>query len=161
MRNLLLVFVKNPELGKVKSRLAKYIGDKKALSVYLKLLNHTKKVVVDLKIDKRICYSDSIIQHDMWEFDKFQKMQQTGDDLGTRMFNSLDTAFKEKYSKICLIGSDLLELTQDVIEESFRMLDDHDLVVGPARDGGYYLIGMKSPKKELFENKAWGTETVL
>ena len=161
MEKLLIIFVKNPKIGKVKSRLAKSIGDRKALSVYKKLLRRTKEHVIDLEIDKRVCYSEMIDQEDLWENSKFQKSLQQGDDLGVRMYNAIKDASKDPYHKICLIGSDIMELTDEIIIRAFSLLDEHDIVLGPSFDGGYYLIGMKSPVKELFLNKKWSTEVVL
>lgn len=161
MQNLLIIFTKNLELGKVKSRLARDIGPKMALSVYEKLIKHTRNIVVDLKMDKRVCYSNYIVHDDLWETGKFQKGQQKGKDLGERMHNAIATAFNEGYSKICVIGSDMIELEQEVVIEAFHLLGQHDVVLGPAKDGGYYLIGANAPQPILFENKTWGTETVL
>jgi len=161
MKKLLIIFVKNPELGKVKSRLAKSIGEKKALSVYKKLLERTKEVLMEIEIDKRVCYSEIIDQEDLWENSNFQKSLQKGDDLGVRMHNAIDAAFKDLYGKICLIGSDIMDLSDEIIKNAFNLLDDHDIVLGPSFDGGYYLIGMKSPAKELFLNKKWSTGVVL
>lgn len=161
MENLLIIFVKNPVIGKVKSRLAKSIGDKKALSVYIKLLTNTKKIVKDLDMDKRVCYSDTIDKEDLWGSSNFQKSLQKGNDLGLRMYHAIDDASKESYDKICLIGSDIMELTDEIIIKAFNRLDDFDIVLGPSFDGGYYLIGMNSPVRELFLNKKWSTGVVL
>jgi rSAM/selenodomain-associated transferase 1 len=161
MENLLIIFVKNPELGKVKSRLAESIGDRKALSVYKKLLRRTKEIIMDLGMDKRVCYSEMIDREDLWENSNYQKSSQKGDDLGVRMYNAIKDASKDSYHKICLIGSDIMELTDEIIVKAFNLLDDHDVVLGPSFDGGYYLIGMKSPVKELFLNKKWSTSVVL
>lgn len=161
MKKLLIIFVKNPELGKVKSRLAKSIGDKKALSVYKKLLKRTKEVLMNIEIDKRVCYSEMIDEEDLWENSNFQKSLQKGDDLGVRMYNAIDAASDDGYEKICLIGSDLMDLSDEIILKAFNLLDDYDIVLGPSFDGGYYLIGMKSPVKELFLNKKWSTGSVL
>lgn len=157
----MIIFVKNPELGKVKTRLAKSIGDKMALSVYKKLMMHTRKVALDLKLDKRVCYSNYIVQDDLWELERFQKARQEGEKLGERMHNAIGKASREGYSKICVIGSDLYDLRRNILEEAYQLLDKQDVVLGPAEDGGYYLIGVNAPQQKLFENKNWGTETVL
>ena len=77
------------------------------------------------------------------------------------MRNAFSDAFENSYDKICLIGSDILELTDEIIVRAFDHLDTHDIVLGPSLDGGYYLIGMKSPVSHVFENKKWGTGEVL
>jgi len=161
MKSLLIIFVKNPELGKVKSRLAKSIGEEKALKVYKMLLAKTKELVIDLEVDKLICYSNRIEHEDLWENYSFQKAKQVGDNLGEKMYNSIQQASINLYKKICLIGSDNMELTDEIIHNAFKYLNDHDIVIGPAKDGGYYLIGMKSPKNEIFKLSNWGTSSVL
>ena len=72
----------------------------------------------------------------------------------------LKTLLDSGYEKVIIIGSDLLDLNQDIITEAFHKLHQHDVVIGPAEDGGYYLLGMKTLHPKLFKNKAWGTETV-
>lgn len=161
MKNLLIIFVKNPKIGKVKSRLANSIGEEKALSVYKKLLLKTNEVVIDLNLDKCVYYSESIDQEDLWENSIFLKAKQKGENLGVRMRNAFNEAFENSYDKICLIGSDIMELTDEIIVQAFDHLDTHDIVLGPSIDGGYYLIGMKSPVSYVFENKKWGTGEVL
>ncbi|MCG8307173.1 MAG: TIGR04282 family arsenosugar biosynthesis glycosyltransferase [Cytophagales bacterium] len=161
MKKLLIIFVKNPELGKVKSRLAKSIGKEKALQVYKKLLQQTKNITVAVDCDKLICYSDRIERNDLWDNINFKKSVQAGKDLGDRMFNSIRQASKDAYNRICLIGSDNMELTSEIINRAFGYLDGDDIVLGPAKDGGYYLIGMKYPVSEIFSNKKWGSSDVL
>lgn len=161
MKKLLIIFVKNPETGKVKSRLANSIGDEKARSVYKKLLLKTKDVVKGLDIDKQVCYAEFIDLDDIWENDAFDKTLQCHGDLGERMKNAFQNAFSNSYSKVCLIGSDIMELNEDILTDAFELLEKSDLVIGPSLDGGYYLIGMKSPKENLFENISWSSSSVL
>jgi len=161
MDSLLIIFVKNPEIGKVKSRLAKIIGAEKALFVYKKLLIKTKEIVANISVEKLVCYSDKISAGDLWENSSFQKTLQRGDDLGDKMYNAFHDAVEQSYRKICLIGSDNMEITADIIKEAFHQLDDQDIVLGPAIDGGYYLIAMKFPYREIFKNKEWGSDSVL
>jgi rSAM/selenodomain-associated transferase 1 len=160
-KELLIIFIKNPEKGRVKTRLAHSVGEVKALSVYQKLLWHTRQIVSDLVADKCVAYSNYINQRDIWENDKFRKCVQLGEDLGSKMQNAIAVGFKAHYDSICLIGSDIFELTSSIIEQAFHDLHNHDLVLGPALDGGYYLIGMNRPLPELFKNIPWGSEQVL
>lgn len=156
-----MIFIKNPVLGKVKTRLAKTIGDEKALHVYQMLLDHTHKVVRSVNIDKAVFYSDFIESDDVWKKDKFQQFIQTGDDLGDRMSNAFLKAFNMRYKKVVIIGSDCFDLNEDIISEAFNILEEHEVTLGPAKDGGYYLLGMKNHHGQLFKNKAWSTENVL
>ncbi len=160
-KNLILIFTRNPELGKVKTRLAATIGDENALEIYIQLLDHTKKVALETPYDKRVLYSEEINHNDMWKADYFQKKLQVGADLGERMHNAFQSGFDDGYEKIVIIGSDLIALESTDITQAISKLDHHDIVVGPAEDGGYYLLGMKRIPENLFQNKEWGTSTVL
>ncbi len=160
-KELLIVFIKQPEKGKVKSRLAGSIGDEKALSVYKKLIVKTLETIRGLKVDKRICYSEKILVNDLFDNSLFQKAVQQGDDLGQKMHHAIATAGNEGYDKICLIGSDIYDLTEKILAQAFSELDHCDIVLGPATDGGYYLVGMKNPVSEIFGEINWGTTHVL
>ena len=159
--NHLIVFARNPELGKIKTRLAKSVGDHNALKVYLHLLEHTAHICSSLKVDKHIYYDSFIELDDIFPENVFQKSIQSGDDLGFRMYNAFKDVFGQWGKKIVLIGTDCFELNASIIEDAFKALDTNDAVVGPAKDGGYYLIGMTNLKKEFFVQKTWGGENVL
>ena len=160
LKNLLLIFTRNPELGKVKTRLAKTVGDKTALDIYLFLLQKTKEVTKSITCDKTVYYSEKIIEDDLWNRSNYQKREQFGKDLGEKMKNAIDDGFKKRYTKIIVIGSDLFDLKPSLINDAFEKLDNNDVVIGPATDGGYYLIGLKKLHLKIFENKNWGTSTV-
>lgn len=159
--NLLLIFTRNPELGKCKTRLAAVIGDESALEIYEFLLARTAEITRKLKADKVVYYSESIMEQDVWDSRDYDKKRQEGRDLGERMLNAFQWGFKQGYQKILIIGSDLYDLSSRDLEEAFETLDNNNFVVGPASDGGYYLLGMKKLKEELFEAKAWGKASVL
>lgn len=159
--NLILIFTRNPELGKCKTRLAATVGDKTALEIYKFLLEHTASITKNLSFDKQVYYSEEIWEEDVWDNNIFNKKLQKGIDLGERMANAFKQGFKAGYKKICVIGSDMYDLSQEDIELAFNKLDTNDFVIGPAEDGGYYLLGMKSMYPNLFTDKAWGTGNVL
>ena len=159
--DLLLIFTRNPELGKCKTRLAAKIGDPAALEVYTFLLNHTVGFTQSLDAHKIVYYSEEIWENDIWDNGLYQKQLQIGDDLGKRMKNAFAQGFDSGFKKIIIIGSDMYDLSQSDLEEAFSMLDSHDYVIGPAEDGGYYLLGMKVENSKVFQDKAWGTESVL
>ena len=159
-KNLLLIFTRNPELGKVKTRLAKSVGDKIALDIYQFLLQKTKEVTKNISCDKTVYYSEKIIEDDLWNRSNYQKKEQFGKDLGEKMKNAIEDGFNKKYKKIIVIGSDLFDLKPSLISDAFKKLDNNDVVIGPATDGGYYLIGLKKIPLKIFENKNWGTSTV-
>ena len=159
--NLLIIFVKNPRLGEVKTRLAKSIGNQKALDIYKALLSHTETVTNTLVCDKAIFYSSLVEKSDMWDEAKYQKFLQEGQNLGEKMNGAFNLAFELDYKNVVIIGSDCLEITSSIIEYAFEVLNRKDVVLGPAHDGGYYLIGMKTLHPELFESKTWSTENVM
>ena len=160
-RSLLIIFYRNPKLGKVKTRLAATVGNEKALQIFQKLALHTTQITKDLPCDKIVFYSDAIDLMDIWPNAIYLKALQQGDDLGERMKHALVAGFQTQYTSICIIGTDCYELTRPIILEGFHALRSADTVVGPARDGGYYLLGMKKPFAEIFDNKEWSTSTVL
>ncbi|MCV6631690.1 MAG: TIGR04282 family arsenosugar biosynthesis glycosyltransferase [Flavobacteriaceae bacterium] len=159
-KEVLLVFTRNPELGKVKSRLAKSVGEQTALDIYVFLLKHTKKIVAQTSAEKWIYFSENLEKDTIWLEPEFTKKLQQGNDLGARMRNAFEEAFLQA-SKVVVIGSDLYDLQPADIASAFAALDTADVVIGPAQDGGYYLLGTTQLLPELFENKSWGTHTVL
>ena len=160
-KNLLLIFTRNPEFGKVKTRLARDIGHQAALDIYKFLLAHTAKICTPLDTEKAVYYSEEIPNNDLWNATVFQKKKQIGEDLGERMQNAFAEGFHLGYSKIIIIGSDLYDIETKDLEQAFNVLNNHEIVIGPAEDGGYYLLGMKQLHPKLFKNKNWGTATVL
>ncbi|MBD0830772.1 TIGR04282 family arsenosugar biosynthesis glycosyltransferase [Aestuariibaculum sediminum] len=160
-KQALIIFTRNPELGKCKTRLAKTVGDEVALKIYKHLLQHTASVAASLKVDKFVFYSENIVENDIWNPKIFHKYLQSGQDLGERMESAFSALLNLGYNKVIIIGSDLLDLNTKTINKAFEKLNTHDYVVGPAKDGGYYLLGMKILTPTLFKNKAWGTQTVL
>lgn len=160
-KELLIIFTRNPELGKCKTRLAAEVGDKIALDVYNFLLDHTRYITKKINAVKFLYYSDIVPAYDRWNGSIYHKKQQKGKDLGEKMLNAFKDGFSEGFDKIVIIGSDIFDLGSDDIEMAFQKLDSNDFVLGPAQDGGYYLLGMTRLKEELFYNKSWGTNSVL
>lgn len=160
-KNALIIFVRNAELGKVKTRLAKTLGDEKTLEVYQQLLLHTISVTKDLNVDKFVFYNKEINKNDIWENNIYKKELQTGNDLGEKMKNAITHLLNLGYEKCVIIGSDLFDLDVTHINKSFEKLNINDFVIGPAQDGGYYLLGLKKVVSTIFENKEWSTESVL
>lgn len=160
MSNCLILFAKNLELGNVKTRLAKDIGDEQALKVYKKLSEHTHSITKSLECTKHLFYSDKLEENDLWT-GNFQKHVQQGNDLGEKMNNAFQYAFKENHQKVIIIGSDCYELNSEIIEDAFSKLDKADFVIGPASDGGYYLLGMKAANSYVFKYMQYSTSLVL
>ncbi|HKK73726.1 MAG TPA: TIGR04282 family arsenosugar biosynthesis glycosyltransferase [Saprospiraceae bacterium] len=155
----LITFVKNPQKGQVKTRLAKTLGDEQALRIYQALLEHTRQVCIKASAQRYLYYSNYIDENDNWSDTAFHKALQPNGDLGERM----ETAFRQvlkKHDKAIIIGSDCASLKEEIIERAFQLLDDHDFVLGPAMDGGYYLLGMRQVFPSLFENIPWSSKEV-
>ena len=159
MKSALIIFVRNPLLGKVKTRIAATIGDENALVIYKHLLQHTKNITESLPVTKFVFYADEVTTNDLWN--GYEKWLQSGTDLGERMSNAFESLFKNGFTKIVIIGSDCLELDEKMILDAFLKLNEYEIVIGPATDGGYYLLGMKSPFKNLFENITWSSNSVF
>jgi rSAM/selenodomain-associated transferase 1 len=156
---LIIVFVKNVLLGKVKTRLANSIGDFGAFEVYKELVaiaeHETKRFD---GADLHIYFSDVIIDS-KWEGCK--KFVQEGEDLGERMYNAFKNGFEAEYRQIIGIGSDLPDISADILSEGFDSLNEKDTVFGPAKDGGYYLLGMNQMYDQIFTEKPWSTDRLL
>ncbi|MEO8765741.1 MAG: TIGR04282 family arsenosugar biosynthesis glycosyltransferase [Ginsengibacter sp.] len=161
MKCALIIFVKKPEAGKVKTRLAVTLGNKKALEIYLQLLEHTRSIVKSVAADKFVFYVDTPGKNDLWEHNIFNKKIQHGKTLGNKMLNAFNEMFGAGYEKVSIIGSDCFELTTAIINQGFTELESCDLVIGPASDGGYYFLGMKKMHAALFASIEWSTEKVL
>lgn len=160
MKEAILIFIKNAALGKVKTRLATTVGDEKALQIYLALLKHTRSITQQIPVDRLLFYSSFIDHNDEWPSTDFIKHLQNGQDLGQRMTHAFQFAFQQ-YEKVLIIGSDCATLSPAIIQKAFDLLEQNDFVIGPAMDGGYYLLGMNKFHPEVFHNIEWSTATVL
>ncbi len=160
-KKALIIFTRNPELGKVKTRLAKSVGDESALKIYKFLLKHTVEITASLNVDKYVFYSENIHRDDIWDPEIYRKKLQRGENLGERMKNAFAEIFGMGYEKVIIVGSDIFDLEKKDVEVAYDALQTTNFVIGPAEDGGYYLLGMKEMKEEIFQNKEWGQNTVL
>jgi len=158
--NTLLIFTRNLVYGKVKTRLSVTLGNDKALSVYSLLVEHTAKIAKSVDAIRIVYYSEAIADEDTWD-NTYLKTVQQGGDLGKRMANAFNENLKTGTKMVVIIGTDCYELTGGIIADAFAQLEQHDVVIGPALDGGYYLLGMKVFHPELFVDVAWSTPSVL
>ena len=155
---LLQLFARLPEAGRVKTRLAAEIGEQAALTVYLRCLGHSLDLLRASGFDHQVWLdregSDS-------RFDGFDLHLQQGQDLGTRMLHALNRGL-ETHSRVLLAGSDCLDLEPRCLTRAAERLEDHDLALIPAEDGGFVLIGTRCPlPATLFDGVAWSSEWVL
>lgn len=157
----LVIFVRNPISGQVKTRLAKDIGDERALAIYLQLLQHTLEITRSLSFRKFIYYADEVSDYDLWSVPGYTKRKQRGNDLGERMLNAFKELFDQGFTRIIIIGSDCLQLKTDTLEKAVALLESNSAVIGPASDGGYYLLGLTKFYPDLFIDKPWSTNKVF
>ena len=166
MKNALICFLKFPQPGGVKTRLAEDFGDENAASLYEALAERVITEVFPLheRYDLILCvdpghdleaYQDWI--GEQWSF----WFQPEEEDLGGRMNAAVQRALDEGYGRVILIGSDCVGLSETLIGETFDKLDDHDFLIGPSTDGGYYLLALKADDPWLFLNMPWSTPDVL
>ena len=158
-KEVVLVFQKNEALGKVKTRLAAGVGEEQALDIYRQLLDKTYLTLKDISVSITTYFSEFIPDNPIHSAEN--KLVQVGQDLGERMKNAFAENFESGMEKVVLIGTDCPSLEGIHLSQAFEALDQYDLVIGPARDGGYYLIGMKRRADFLFEGITWSTELVL
>lgn len=163
--SVLIIFSKVPEAGKVKTRLIEQFGKSYSATIYRRLFWNTLAKATQADVEKIQLYIEGDQQHPeliriVKHFD-IEILQQQGQHLGERMHNALTSAFVD-FEHAVLIGCDCIALTVDDINLSIQSLQDSsDVVIGPAEDGGYYLIGMNQPQPELFKNIIWGSESVF
>ncbi len=155
----LAVFLRKPEKGKVKTRLAATIGDDAALDIYEQLISTTLGQVARLDIPTYLFYDGGLPDTET-RLPGFTYMQQHAGDLGRKMAEALAFVLS-RHQKAVIIGSDCPYLTERILRESLSMLDTADIVIGPALDGGYYLMGCKKNHPRLFEGINWSTSSVL
>jgi hypothetical protein len=161
----ILMFVKNPEEGMVKSRLASSIGDTAALDLYRCFVKDMMEMLTGTGYPYIIYFHppyarSTIVQ---WLGDTHLLLPQTGDNLGERMKNAFFEVFSKGYQNAILIGSDSPDLPGWLISEAFASLHNHDAIIGPSLDGGYYLIGFRADTflPEVFDRMPWSTQEVF
>ncbi len=150
MEKALLIFIKNPALGKVKTRLAKTVGAYNALKIYQHLLERTNEITEEAEADKFLYYNDFIPTSDNWSPMEYTKSIQRGPTLGDKMELAFSERFEEGYRRVLLIMPDCPKLNESHIDRAFNQLETHDLVIGPSTDGSFYALGMNRPIAEIF-----------
>lgn len=160
-----ILFVKLPEPGKVKSRLAQDMDGEIVQRLYECMVLDAIEMLEHVEAPFRICFDppdapDSVRQ---WLGQAYSYMPQTGDDLGARMEQAFIRVFSEGVDNALLIGSDIPSLTAAIIDIAFHSFSVCDAVIGPAEDGGYYLIGFKKKTFEpgIFQTMTWSSKTVF
>jgi uncharacterized protein len=166
LRKCLIVFTRYPETGKTKTRLIPALGADGASNLQRQMSEFTVARVRELKLSDGLDF-EIHFQGGNLELisgwlgkDLIYQLQSSGD-LGRRMHLAFAAAFKKGYQSTIIIGTDCPSLDRNIISEAFELLKQRDLVLGPATDGGYYLIGLNTLIPDLFASIAWSTSAVL
>ncbi|GAB3175004.1 TIGR04282 family arsenosugar biosynthesis glycosyltransferase [Telluribacter humicola] len=160
--NALIIFVKNPIEGKVKTRVAKTVGHTQAVEVYRELLDYTRSITDALPpadLRRTVYYGDFINDDDLWN--GYNKALQTEGDLGLRMQEAFREQFAAGAEQVVIIGSDCLDLRSHHLQQALDALQSTEVVLGPSTDGGYYLLGMTRLHKTLFNDMPWSQPELL
>ena len=162
MPNTILLFVKYPQPGRVKTRIAATVGADAATAIYKELV---ARVWSQLPADAAItvCYDPAERGEEVrvWLPGAARYEAQAAGDLGARLRMAVGSAFANGAAKVAVIGSDCVDITPAIFAETWERLDHAEVVLGPTDDGGYYLIALRRPRPALFENIRWSTEHTL
>jgi len=158
----LCVFVKAPRAGFVKTRLAAGLGDAAALAAYRRLLDVTLDRVRELaEVELRFTPDDAAGELGQWLRPGWTAAPQGGGDLGERLLRAVAEAHAQGIERLVIIGSDCPHVTAADIRLAWARLEEQDVVLGPARDGGYWLIALRAVRPELFRDIPWSSGEVL
>ncbi|GJM16820.1 MAG: hypothetical protein DHS20C13_21470 [Thermodesulfobacteriota bacterium] len=166
-KNTLIVFLKYPEAGKVKTRLAKDLGDQRAAEIYSEMSLEIINNVLDTSSYNTIIFYDPPEKEKENEIRNWigkkevQYLPQVGNTLGDKISNAFKEVFSSKSKRAVIIGTDCTDVTSETITQAIKSLTDVDVVLGPAVDGGYYLLGLNNHTPEIFKGIKWSTESVL
>ncbi len=159
--NALIIIAKYPEKETVKTRLKGLISDEKRVELYESLLKLTiQKLKAIPDVDTFLAYAPQSAKEYFSRFG-INVISLPSCDLGVNMFHAFKIVFNMGYNKAALVGADIPDLSPLIIQKSFHFSIDNDIVYGPAKDGGYYLVGMKKLIKEIFENVPWSSDMTL
>ncbi|MBW4582637.1 MAG: TIGR04282 family arsenosugar biosynthesis glycosyltransferase [Tildeniella nuda ZEHNDER 1965/U140] len=166
MSDRLIIFTRYPEAGKAKTRLIPALGAEAAAELHRQMTEYTlaqvKRLQQSLSLTVEIWFAGGDrIQMQTWLGSDLSYQPQPEGDLGDRMAQAFQTAFDNGVKAAIIIGTDCPELTDVLLTEAFQALQQTDLVLGPATDGGYYLIGLRRSVPELFKTIAWSTDRVF
>jgi len=160
----LIVFAREPKEGKVKTRLCKDLPPPTVTQIYKAFVRDVLSIALKTHCDERFIYyvgTGFSIPFLRRAGKGFLLKRQMGKDLGRRMYKAFAHCQKQRFERIVIIGTDCVTLMTRDIERAFQKLEAHDCVLGPSKDGGYYLIGLKAPHRKIFSGVKWSTSLVL
>ena len=158
----LIIFLKAPRPGAVKTRLAEALGPNAACAAYRRLVETLIDNLAPLpRVD--LCFTpvEAAAEIKPWLRPGWSAIPQVGGDLGERLHAAFTEHFATAGQSVVIIGSDCPDVTATDIKDAWRALESHDVVLGPALDGGYWLIGLRAPQPALFANIPWSTDRVF
>lgn len=163
MEKAIIVFTRVPVPGQTKTRMMPYLSAVQCAELHRCFLRDIAGECEKVRADMIVCYTPEDkekLLHPIFG-EEAVYVPQEGENLGERMYNALDKALKDGYESCVLIGTDIPEICGEILEQAFEKLEESDVVFGPTYDGGYYLVGMKKPYREVFEQKSYGHGKVL
>ena len=163
MRRAIIVFTRVPVAGQTKTRLMPYFSPQECAGLHTCFLKDIAGQCQKTQADLYICYTPDdkgAALKNIFGDDKIY-FPQMGESLGERMYMAIQRVLAKDYGSCVLIGTDVPEIKQADLDYAFRLLDVHDIVLGPTQDGGYYLVGMKKPVREVFEKQTYSHASVL
>ncbi len=157
----LIIFCKSPDPSTVKTRLSPVLNDEERIRLYTFLLIKAITTLRDIEdTDVYLCYSPPDAESRFKRFG-LKLFPQTEGDLGVRMANAFNRIFTDGYTRAIIVGVDIPELDGNIIKKASSILENKDIVFGPAHDGGYYLVGMNHLHTEIFEGIPWSSVNTL
>lgn len=157
-----------PIAGKTKTRLESHLKAEECADLHRAFLKDINSKFLNLKkvytrLDLYLSYTppkNEKLFNDLID-NEFIRIPQSGKNLGERMYNAVTDAYQNSKLPVIITGSDLPLLNLDIFTEALAGLKERDIVIGPSKDGGYYLLGMKKPEKSLFDFENWGNQSIL
>ncbi len=165
-KKAIIVFAKYPEMAKVKTRLARSTGDEFAFQFYKLCCSYIFSEINKIVSEDLQCYlfysgSKHLKKIKEWVGYDFEYELQFGNDLGVKMHNAFDYVFSKGIERCVIIGTDIPDINNSILQEAFEHLKENDYVISPSADGGYNYLGMKRLNQQLFENVKWSTNEVF
>jgi len=163
--NHLVVFARWPEPGRVKTRLSPALPPDLACALHEAMLRDVLEAGRGSSAERRYLYWTDAPADRAWSTAAreagFVESLQHGGDLGARLETAFDDLLSKPDQRAVIVGSDCPDLSSAAIDEAFRRLEGYDVVLGPTRDGGYYLVGLRRPAPDLFRDIPWGSQEVF
>ena len=161
-KELLIIFVKAARPGQVKTRLAEKIGAEGACAAYRQIAGIVRDKLRSMtNVQARFTPDDAALEIARWLPRGWDAAPQGQGELGERLRNAFRDGFKNGAERVVIIGSDAPDVCREDIKEAFAALAERDVILGPAEDGGYWLIGLRSEQGRLFEEISWSSDSVL